>query len=179
MTRGRISAVCAQCGTEFTRIAHRIKSGQRYCSPSCNYAAKRTTAEQAFNSIVRKTADPAACWEWVGGTTSIGYGAVRNTTAHRISYRIHIGPIPVGMFVCHTCDNPPCCNPAHLFLGTPAENVADMEAKGRRRVKLSKETVLLIRASSVPSGSVLGKRYGVSKHHINRIRRGLAWRSIP
>jgi hypothetical protein len=100
------------------------------------------------------------------------------TTAHRVSYQIHKGPIPKGMFVLHRCDNPPCCNPAHLFLGTHAENMADMATKGRRAIKLSKETVTAIRASSA-SSRALGREHGVSKTTIRRIQLGKAWSSNP
>lgn len=78
------------------------------------------------------------CWEWLGARANGGYGlfAVQNPrriTAHRYSWELHNGPIPAGMHVLHHCDNPPCVNPAHLFLGTASDNMRDMLAKGRGR----------------------------------------------
>ena len=78
------------------------------------------------------------CWLWTAGTNGHGYGAFHPGPgrrgmgkAHRISWTIANGPIPDGLGVLHRCDNPPCVNPAHLFLGTDQENHRDMDAKGR------------------------------------------------
>jgi hypothetical protein len=75
------------------------------------------------------------CKEWTGSRTKDGYGQKwhqgKLKRVHRIAWEEHYGPIPDGMFVCHHCDNPPCHEIAHLFLGTPADNTADMRAKGR------------------------------------------------
>jgi hypothetical protein len=78
---------------------------------------------------------PSECWEWIGPRTDRGYGHLvinkKNKRAHRVAYELAVGPIPAGLVVMHRCDNPPCCNPAHLSVGTVAENNADAARKGR------------------------------------------------
>ena len=103
--------------------------------------------------------------------------------AHRLAYEFTYGPIPSKMHVCHRCDNPPCCNPEHLFLGTAKDNARDMVDKGRfvnNSLKLTPEQVAAIRAEYAAGGvtqEALAKRYGVTRGNIGMIIRGVNWKN--
>ena len=130
----------------------------------------------------------SGCWVWIKSRRPRGPGALKrgagvNADAHRVAYELMIGPIPPGTFVCHRCDNPPCVNPDHLFLGTGADNVRDRDEKGRQakgqghgRAKLSEHDVLDVLASDA-SNKALGERFGVSRTAIYLIRAGLNWKA--
>ena len=114
------------------------------------------------------------CWEWTKARTPSGYGHLvwgnKFTYAHRLAWELTHGPIPDGMCICHHCDNPPCCNPAHLFLGTYQDNTLDSVAKGRwggrsKLRKLTMEQALEIRrrwADGTASQAAMGREYGLS-----------------
>lgn len=89
---------------------------------------------ERFWSKVQK-GGPDECWEWQAGRHKFGHGKFRLPTghigSHRMAWQLTYGPIPPGMWVLHHCDNPPCCNPRHLYLGTAQDNTRDREVRGR------------------------------------------------
>jgi len=148
---------------------------------------------------VDKSAGPDGCWLWTGSSCSLGYGHIgakpRFTTVlvHRIVYELTYGDVPDSIKILHRCDNPRCCNPAHLFPGTLGENNKDRSSKGRTRnavgesnplAKLTDEQVNTIRTRYVRNSRTdglaqLSLDYGVSGTRISMIVRGKAWRHLP
>lgn len=131
------------------------------------------------------------CWLWTGALRcsrkmrpAVTYPGHPTETAYRTAYETYKGPIPAGLFVCHSCDVPLCINPDHLFLGTTADNMADMVKKGRAsrqrgsanpQAKLTEEQVVALRASNEPNAT-LAERYGVTSRRVAIIRGDSEWR---
>ena len=158
----RIPRVCIHCGASFLADPHEVKrrgGGGKFCSRPCNYAYREPLEDRFWRQVQKGE----TCWLWTGKPDRKGYGVLSTSgerdgylSAHRYSWLLHNGPIPDETpCVLHNCpsgDNPSCVNPSHLWLGTVADNNADMRRKGRE-------------------GS--GERHG-SRTHPETIRRGEA-----
>lgn len=134
--------------------------------------------------------DLFGCWPYTGPRTEGGYGITSlgsstSTSAHRRAWLETFGPIPVGMVIRHDCDNPPCCNPSHLRIGTHADNIADKvarnrQAKGERngRARLTIEQVREIRrrGDAGENPTTLAQEFGVSRRAIVYIIQRINWR---
>jgi DNA-binding transcriptional regulator YiaG len=135
---------------------------------------------------------PDECWPWKGKPERNGYGRVRwhgrKPGAHRVSYELTKGPIRAGYKACHTCDNPPCCNPAHLFEGTDLDNMRDKAEKGRaargltnRNSKLTPKKVRALRflyRSGQFSQDDLAETFDVTRENVQHIVNGRTWKHV-
>ena len=154
--------------------------------------------KEAFWSKVDIKDTAKDCWNWLGAKKPKGYGNLRANKqyllAHRVSFELANGPIPNGFIVCHTCDNPSCCNPSHLMLGTNKSNSIDMLIKNRQKdkkyaakgarngmSKLNEEKVLAIRRdykAGLKNQYELAEFYGVTQPAIGSILRNKTWRHV-
>lgn len=135
---------CPRCGKQF-QTRYRVQ----HCSRRCEVAARAAKRPSQFWARVNKSGptvrpELGPCWMWDGGRNRAGYGQFSNTLissqmAHRYSWTLTYGPIPDALFVLHHCDNPPCVNPGHLFLGTKSDNARDMLSKGRQILQVHPE----------------------------------------
>ena len=148
-----------------------------------------TTARERFFEKVERDAT-TDCWNWTGTIDRGGYGKLKvdgkMERAHRFSFHTFNGAIPSGNVVLHKCDNPRCVNPSHLSVGTHADNVTDMFAKGRQpkrigknngRAKLTDDDVRAIRKSSLTQ-SDLAARYGIARSQISMIKNRVSWEHV-
>ena len=151
---------------------------------------------QLDDSLVRRFHEkvdkksPDECWNWTGSLAGKGYGQMKLTSqrrqvyAHRVAFAISHGEVPEGKYVCHSCDNPKCCNPAHLWAGSHEENLRDMAEKGRStwgkkngRAVLTEESVQQIRKMleiGIPQARI-GLAFGVQQGTISKIALGHRW----
>jgi hypothetical protein len=151
--------------------------------------AKPTLSESFWAKV--EIGAPDECWIWKAGVTQQGYGQLRYGqkvyTAHRLSWVIHFGEIPSGMYVCHSCDRRPCANPHHLFIGTDLDNIADMVAKGRnpkgedfRNSLLTDDLVREMRRKALAGVKLeaMAVEYGVTASCVYSAVRGENWKHI-
>jgi hypothetical protein len=181
---------CIVCGNEFETYPCRIKIGSgKYCSPPCRNVDKVIPFEGRLFASVNRSGGEDACWPKKTNSKR-GYSTVKFNgkyeLTHRASYMHFNGvvEIPKGLMVMHTCDNPPCCNPKHLILGTATDNVHDMHNKGRNALvpkKLTESIVLEIReyySGKRGDFAYLANKYGVTHRTISEVILRNTWKHI-
>jgi hypothetical protein len=167
-----------------------LRREQTLCSRACANASRgRPLAERFLDHY--QIGKPDACWPWAGTKDRDGYGVIgdgpgKQYRAHRIAYeRIH-GTVPKGQNVLHRCDNPPCCNPSHLFAGSAAENNADKHRKNRHShgtkhplAKLTDDDVRAIRGMyPLLTQTAIARQYGIDQTTVSEIVLRKKWQHI-
>lgn len=194
---GKQAAAAAELGITHCTLRSHLLAYMRYAGvagPVPSHS-RRTPLQRLMDRVVK---DPeSGCWVWTGHTNPDGYGVMgvnhRPDRTHRISWKLHRGPIPAGAVVRHHCDNPPCVNPDHLAIGTQADNIADMVARKRSRGKseqrgeanstavLTEADVLAMRAERRAGASfpAIASRYGVGDETARYAVQGRTWAHLP
>lgn len=186
------SDLAAQYGVRQNTI-NRVRTGARcaHIAPEISRWHRYTTATSIAEILAERTAPDAktGCVNWTAGVQSMGYGTFtfrrRRHLAHRAAFELAKGPIPNGLVVMHACDNPRCCNPDHLSVGTDQDNRDDCVAKDRHvhgethpTAKLKASEVLEIRADARAQRAI-AKDYGISQTQVSTIKRHSQWRDLP
>lgn len=178
---------CVHCGAQYFKKDHR----RIYCSLGCFHQARseakksRESIRARHNQHVQVT---PGCWLWTGFKTSSGYGrlgcGLKTLLAHRLAYELYVGEIPSGLGVLHRCDNPPCVNPDHLFVGDASDNNKDKMQKGRAprgethpASKFTESQVRAMLADKRPYNDIVAE-YGISKPHLCGLKGGKFWRHL-
>jgi hypothetical protein len=195
--KGKWECRC-ECGTVREVDGQSLRQ-EKSVSCGCSWS-RRTLKEEFFSRLV--AGDVEDCWPWKDHEQ--GYGQMmfnhESYSAHRLSWEFHRGPVPSGIHVLHHCDNPPCCNPAHLFLGTNLDNMTDKVSKGRQAkggavrknhshlhgekigtAKITAETVMEIRRLDAAGKhpAKIAKEVGVVERYVPLIASGKCWKHLP
>lgn len=131
---------------------------------------------------VSRAVNRRACWIWIGSKDGAGYGTINRGhklsphKAHRVAWILAYGELPDGKFVCHKCDNPSCVRPAHLFLGSQADNMDDCSKKGRVRRKITPQEAWAIRHAPGKHREI-ASQYGICKSAVTAIKLGNTWKN--
>ena len=173
------SRICNCCGKNYTGY------GEKFCSYKCSNTSNKTNAQRFWSKV--NITDLFDCWEWTGAKNSNGYGQIlfnnRDMGAHRVSYLLNNGTIDNNLYVLHKCNNPLCVNPAHLYLGTPQDNMNDKLKAGRQRSKSIvsenqvKEIIALLKTNMTQNK--IAKIFSVSRGLIRDINTMRTWKHIP
>lgn len=182
---------CNNCGAPFNPKFSR-ESTSKWCSIKCMGEGRTRTPDQIREQFLTTISiSDEGCWVWTGYRNTSGYGVMNISRkpkgAHRVSYELFRGSIGEGMLVCHRCDNPPCVNPDHLFLGKSADNARDMSEKDRHRFgftngghalrMLTPEQVREIRSDPRPQ-RVIGEEYGINQSNVWCIKHRRSYKNV-
>ena len=187
-----VTTPCQHCNKPILTKPYRIADGRaKFCGKPCQKAASRKTTLDIDHITARfwaKVEKTDTCWLWRGPLLKTGYGSFnikpKTHRAHRIAWLLTNGPIPDGVDVCHTCDVRPCVRPAHLWLGTRAENLQDASNKGRmakpnaKLTAIQAQTILNRYAAGGITLLALANEYGVALTTVHHIIRRRTWKRL-
>ncbi len=205
---------CLICNKTFRWYKSKHENPGKYCSRKCQgkhthlwhdknrFKWKNATEEEKIKHLssiffkrIIKPSNENDCWSWKGRPHNGGYAVMvygsdhKQIGAHRVSWMIHKGEIPKGLFILHKCDNPICTNPEHLFLGTTKDNVQDMHKKGRanpkrneahHNAKLTQEKVKKIKKllDLGVTMSRISNDFKISYGSLAAIKKGITWKNV-